>query len=39
MPRPGHVWRSRLTKLLVDPPYSMYEMLELSWMYLCKTQM
>ena len=39
MPRPGHVWRSQLTKLLVGPPYSMVEMLELSWMYLCKTQM
>ena len=38
MPRPGNVWRSRQTDMLVGPPYSMYEMLELSWMYLCKTQ-
>ena len=26
------------TDMLVHPPYCMYEMLELSWMYLCKTQ-
>ena len=32
------MWRSWQTDLLVDPPYSMYEMLELSWMYLRKTQ-
>ena len=37
--RPGHVWRACQTDRLVDPPYSVYEMLELSWMYLCKTQM
>ena len=33
------LWRSRPTDLLVGPPYFMYEVLELSWMCLCKTQM
>ena len=36
--RSGHVQRSWQIDLLVDPPYSMYEMLELSWRYLRKTQ-
>ena len=38
MPRPGHVWRSRLTNLLTDVLRGMYGMLGVSWVTFCQTQ-